>query len=125
MGALKLQMLLCPSPGDEVVSKGNISDKNWYNKQFFWLNESLKLTLFKFQWNTELEEGDYELANLNLGKNYGISVEEVMHPYIGLCYALTFETYKISLFEGFVLKAEFGQEQKTPRVEISILNPDD
>ena len=31
--------------GNEILTRGNISDKNWYNQQFYWLNESLNLTI--------------------------------------------------------------------------------
>ena len=50
-----------------------------------------------------------------------------MHPYIGLCYALTIddENYKMSAYDSFVLKAAFAKEKKVPRVEITILNPED
>ena len=44
--------------GNEVLTRGNISDKNWYNQQFYWLNESLNLTMFQYHWNTKLDKID-------------------------------------------------------------------
>ena len=51
-----------------------------------------------------------------------------MHPYIGLCYALTIDdekNYKMSAYDSFVLKVEFAKDKKVPRVEITFLNPED
>ena len=114
--------------GNEVLTRGNISDKNWYNQQFYWLNESLNLTMFQYHWNTKLDKIDVKISKLiHLGNNSDIIVEELMHPYIGLCYALTIddENYRMSAYDSFVLKVEFAKEKKVPRVEITILNPED
>ena len=50
-----------------------------------------------------------------------------MHPYIGLCYSVSIddESFKMKLYDIFVLKAEFDQDKKTPQVELSIINPED
>ena len=125
-------LLFCPNSnnpwGNEILTRGNISDKNWYNKQFYWLNESLNLTLFQYHWNRKLDKIDVKISKLQfLGHYSGIIIEELMHPYIGLCYVLTIddESYTMSAYDTFVLKAEFAEGKKVPRVEITILNPED
>ena len=124
-------LLFCPNSnnpwGNEVLTKGNISDKNWYNKQFFWLNESLNLTLIQYHWNKKSGKIDEKTSKLQVGHFSDIDVKEVMHPFIGLCYSLTIddESYKMKNYDIFILKAEFGKGKKVPRVEISILNPED
>ena len=130
-GMVPPALLFCPNTnnpwGNEVLSKGNISDKNWFNKQFFWLNESLNLTLIQYHWNKKLSKLDSKTSKLQLGRYSGILVEELMHPFIGLCYSLTIddESYKMRNYDILLLKAEFDQGKEVPQVEISILNPED
>ena len=119
---------------EQVLTSANISDKNWYNKQFFWLNESLNLTIFHAKWNKSLNFYDVKIEKLHLGDNFDdedggsflMNIEEIMDPHFGLCYAMIpNERYKMSINDVFILFAEFEQGVKAPQIEVSLLSPED
>ena len=83
--------------------------------------------MFLYHWNEKIGKIDISIIELQLGRNSDIVVEELMHPYIGLCYSVTIddESFKMKIYDIFVIKAEFHQDKKTPQVELSIINPED
>ena len=127
-------MVICPITWLVDLTRTNISDKNWYNKQFFWLNESLNLTIFHGIWNKMKNDYELKIEKLHLRDNFDdedggsflINIEEIMDPHFGLCYAMIpDEKFKMSVNDGFFIRAEFEQGVKAPQVEVSLLSPED
>ena len=80
-------------PSDFLV---NVSNKDQFNKEFFWIQEKLAFSLGRFPSQGQGPiKGDIflEKQQLKLGKNKDdkgnllLTVEELMNPVLGLCYA--------------------------------------
>ena len=106
----------------------NISNENQFKKEFFWLNEKLNLTIFKFVATSIPDKLSIrpfsELSiifkkNLGLGENKDekgnllVTIEELMNPIVGLCYAIIpGEIFKLRIDEYITLVATYEQKQK-------------
>ena len=76
--------------GNSETWYANISNRGQFNEDFFWLNEKLNLSM-----GTDNKSKDKSTdRQLSLGDNFDregnllVTVEELMNPYIGLCYAI-------------------------------------
>ena len=83
-------LIVCPKKiwSGLFKNKVNISDKDWYTKEFLLLNDSLNLTLTRFDRNDNLETAS--ISNLTLGKNFDergktFFVEELFNHWHGMC----------------------------------------
>ena len=104
------------------------SYKNWGANisidEFFWLNEKLNLTIDKYIVDTKPEDNSTETEKqLSLGRNFDgngnllVTVEELMNPFIGLCYAIIpSENFKLQIEELIILRAEFEPKLKKAAV---------
>ena len=79
-----------PKAGDVNTWYANISNKDQFNKDFFWLNEKVSLLMIIDNRSLHNEKE----GKLSLGENFDgegnllVTVEELMNPQIGLCYAI-------------------------------------
>ena len=102
----------------------NISNKDHFNEEFLWLNKQFYLHMTKYIIGSNPEDKPTEIeTQLNLGKNFDeernllFTVEELMNPYIGLCYAIfPSKTLKLQLEEWIILIARFDQQVKKATV---------
>ena len=99
----------------------NISNNERFNEEFFWINEKLNLTIVKF----DTSKNDLTTPiKLKLGKNkdekgnFLVTLEELMSPLAGLCYAIIFdkENFKLRIEEYMVLMANFEEKGKKATV---------
>ena len=132
-------ILFCPMQywdnGLVNFTEPNISDKDWMFSQFYHLDDNLTLILKRTFYNTT--SGKYEYINLTLGNDTdaSVTVEELMNPYIGICFALILDpTITLNTKDQLVLFATFfntsGEsgshlDVKTPPVEVFFVNPED
>ena len=89
--------------GIGVKTETNVSDKDWYFDQFYWLNEKFNLTINQERFDKGKSKTTVS-RNLTLGENFDeegklfLTVEELMNPDEGLCYALVLnENNKMSI----------------------------
>ena len=79
-------------PSDFLV---NVSNKDQFNKEFFWIQEKINFSLGRFpsQDQGPIKGKILEMQQLKLGKNKDdkgnplLRIEELINPILGLCYA--------------------------------------
>ena len=119
-------MVFCPKPewNNGIYTEANISDKDWFFSQFFHLNYNLTLILKRMDYNPTLGYFHVGYSNFSLGDNFDefgktFTVEELMSPFIGLCYGLIPDpSFKMTIKTKLDLSIEFKQEAKIPPVEV-------
>ena len=105
---------------------GNVSNKEKFNEEFFWINKTLNFVLGR----SPTQGGPIAIQDmnrtqlLNLGKNNNeegnplLTVEELMNPILGLCYAIIpdKENFKLAIENFAVLIPNFGPNLKEATV---------
>ena len=90
----------------------NVSNKNQFDEDFFWIRNKLNFSLSRYPSHGQL----MSRIHLNLGKNRDeegnllVTVEELMNPMLGLCYAFIpdIENFKLAIedFAVFLLNID-------------------
>ena len=87
-------IIFCPrisksgNPSDFLV---NVSNKDQFNEEFFWIQEKISFSLGRFP--SPIKGEILEMQQLKLGKNKDdkrnplLTIEELINPLLGLCYA--------------------------------------
>ena len=120
-------MIFCPMNDFEnglYSIEVNVSDKDWFFKQFFHLNDNLNMKMQRKAY--DMKSGIFEiiLSNLTLGENFDemgktFLVEELFNKNIGICYALTPDgSFKMSMKDNVVFIAHFKQGTKIPPTDV-------
>ena len=129
-------MVVCPQNqwdnGLWTEPKINNSETELFFNQFFLLNEKLNMTMARTAPVVNSKTGHFDVivSNLNLGVNFDekgntFLVEELMNPFLGMCYALTpYQSFKIGMGDIVYFIFTFPQEGAIP-LEIILLNPKD
>ena len=105
-----------PKSGNLTVFLANVSKKNWFNEEFFWIKKKLNFSLGRYPSQDQL----ISEIDLNLGKNKDeegnllLTVEELMNPLLGLCYAFIpdKENFKLAIENFAVLDATIDTNLK-------------
>ena len=111
-------LIVCPKKiwSGLFRNKVNISDDDWYTKEFLILNDTLTLTLNRVYPNMNLTNSKTS-SNLTLGKNFDdrgktFFVEELFNHWYGMCYAPTpDQNYKMSRGEYFEIIAKVDNKE--------------
>ena len=83
-----------PKSGGSQDFLVNTSNTDQFNKEFFWINETINLSLVRFPNKSPIKGEIFIKKPLNIGKNIDdegnlfVTVEELMNPLLGLCYAI-------------------------------------
>ena len=102
--------------GDVDTWFANVSNKHQFNKEFYWLNDKLYLFMDIMRSSSEYN------STLNLGENLDeegnllFRVEELMNPFIGLCYAIIpGKNIRLQIEDSIIFQAGFlpGLEKAT------------
>ena len=109
----------------------NISNKNQFYEDFLWLNEHLYLNLTKYIVGSNSEDKPTaKEAQLRLGENSDNegnllwTVEELMNPFIGLCYAIRpSKIINLKIEEWIILTARF--EPRVTKANIYFTSEED
>ena len=125
-------LIICPKEiwSGLLKNKVNLSDEDWHTKQFLILNDTLTLTLSRFDPNSNLTFG-MSKSNLILGKNFDergntFFVETLFNHWRGMCYALTpDQNYKMKMEEYFEIKAAVTKKEKISPFDLYLLYPED
>lgn len=137
-------ILFCPmvyfDSGLFNFTDSNISDENWMFSQFYQLDDNLTLVLQRIFYNYSTSQPECIESQLTLDNDNSMSVtvEELMDPYFGICFALTLDpTIALNITDQFILYATFNtsgsaisndscsEEVKPPPVEVYFVNPAD
>ena len=119
--------------GIGFTTESNVSDKNWYFRQFYWLNEKFILTINQHKFDKGKSKTIVS-RNLTTGENLDeegklfLTVEELMNLDEGLCYALVFHenNNKMSINDRFYIEAAFTELGVTiPKVDVSFVSKED
>ena len=124
--------IICPKKiwSGLIQNKVNISDDDWYTKEFLLLNDTLTLTLNKAFPNINLTTSRTS-SNLTLGKNFDergktFFVEKLLNHWQGMCYALTpNQNYKMTRGELIEIVATVANKETIPHFEMYLMDPDD
>ena len=112
-----------------LQNKVNISDEDWYTKQFLVLNDTLTLTLTRIDSNSNYSP-TLSSSNLTLGNNFDergktFFVEKLFNHWYGMCYALTpDQNYKLKMGEYFQIKAKVAKKENILPFELYIVHPE-
>ena len=132
-GMVPPTMIFCPVNDFEngLYTEANASDKDWFFKQFFHLNDNLKMTMIRKSY--DMKSGLFKkiFSNLTLGENFDeigktFFVEELFNKLIGLCYALTpDESFKMTMKDYVFFLANFKQGTKMPPTDMILTSPEE
>ena len=108
--------------GGNGISITNISNENHFNEQFIWINRNFNLTIVKAISKQGKKVTRIE-KQLELGKNCDdkgnplVTVEELINPRLGLCYAIIPDvSFSLQIEEYMLLLAKYEKRGKKATV---------
>ena len=127
-------MIFCPMSDFEngIWSEANVSNKDWFFRQFFQLNDDLNISISL--WIFDAANFNFRISTLDhliLGQNFyekspTFFVEKFLNPLVGMCFALTpNNSIKLTFNDQMHLNARFRNGEKIPPVDIHFMNPED
>ena len=113
----------------------NISDKDWFHTQFYWLNDKMNMSFFAYADDLNLTVGnntfsfmmvlDYDTMK-STTFNSSLMVEQFLNPWIGLCYAIIpGPSLDFVKDDVATLKVKFSDEIESPSISVYLVSEED
>ena len=112
----------------------NISNEDQFKNEFFWINENIYFYMEKYGAASSNHDDALTASKkiLKLGKNMDekgnllVTVEELMNPFVGLCYAIIpGEKFKLRIDEFMGLYVFYEQKIKKPKATMYFTSKED